>query len=61
MNCRRWLGVAAVLVVTMIARTAPATAQVVTSEISGVVSDASGGVMPGATVTGPTSTPVSSG
>ena len=41
MNRWRRLGFAALLVGMMIARPAPATAQVVTSEISGVVSDAS--------------------
>ena len=47
-----WLRSAVLLVGALIARPSAAAAQVVTSEISGVVSDASGGVLPGATVTG---------
>lgn len=50
---RPWsLGVATLLLVAAaVFRPAPASAQVITAEISGLVSDASGAVLPGATIT----------
>jgi hypothetical protein len=51
MKCQSWFSIAAVLVAAIFASRVPVVAQVVTSEISGVVSDSSSGVLPGATVT----------
>jgi hypothetical protein len=51
MSRQSWLRIAVLLMIAIVGWAAPSGAQVVTAEISGVVTDSSGGVLPGATVT----------